>query len=336
MKINHGNNLIWDMELDSYDNILISEMYIDSLIIIEKQFGSEDTFPYIKIKRIKEDEWEGAILFDNNNLQSDEFLSSEFEHVQKVWPIYKLLSLGLENELIVKISEDMSIKQAVDYVLLYFDLFYEEMMQNEVSNCARLCSSYINSMLPVYQRAMTRVKMELENYKTDDKENESKIVDICGRLKSFDSIKEKIKRKQINKFDVFERIDDIAGVRCTCEYLDDVYDILGYITNNPLLSVIEVDDKIQNSTSEGYRGIHVIISTQIYYKGIVYHDVKVEIQLRTSFQNAWSMKTHKLTYKRNSEYEKEVSQKMKQLSDILYEADKISLEMKRKINGIDD
>ena len=100
---------------------------------------------------------------------------------------------------------------------------------------------------------------------------------------------------------MFEKFDDIAGVRCTCEYLDDVYEVLEYIKENPLLRVIEIDDKIDNCTKEGYRGIHIIVFTKIYYKGILHENVKVEIQLRTSFQNAWSMKTHQLTYKREDD-----------------------------------
>lgn len=334
MEIRHGDNWIWNMELDSYNRVLISEMYLDTIIIIEKQYGSEDLFPFIKIKRISEDELEGAIAFDYMHLPPDEIMATEFEYVHKVCPTYKFLLIGAEKELGVTIREDMSIKQAVDYILIYSDLLYDDIIQRGISCRSRLFASYIDSMLPVYRRAMARVKLELENFALDNKENASKIVDICGRVKKIDSIIEKINRKQINKFDVFERFDDIAGVRCICEYLDDVYDVLEYIKNNPLLSVIEIDDKIEKSTTEGYRGIHVITSTQIFFNGVMYNDVKVEIQLRTSFQNAWSMKTHELTYKRNSEYGDEVSQKMKQLSNILYEADKVSLEMKRKISGI--
>ena len=138
------------------------------------------------------------------------------------------------------------------------------------------------------------------------------------------SICEKIKRTGIGQYEVFERFDDVVGVRCTCEYLDDVYAVL-----NPMFNVIEIDDKIENPTQEEYRGIYVIVSTPIYYHKEVYDDVKVEIQLRTAFQNAWSMKMHQLTYKRDFIDSKEVKRVLRKLSDGLREADETALEMKK-------
>lgn len=79
MEIRHGDNWIWNMELDSYNRVLISEMYLDTIIIIGKQYGSEDLFPFIKIKRISEDEWEGSIAFDYMHLPPDEIMATEFE-----------------------------------------------------------------------------------------------------------------------------------------------------------------------------------------------------------------------------------------------------------------
>ena len=332
MEIKHGNNFIWDMELTSYNKVFISDMHMDSYIIIEKQYGSEDLFPFITIKRISENEWEGIILFDYSGLPPEEQLAYEFESIRKVYPIYKFLSKGEEKQLGIEINENGSIEQVVNHILMCSDILYDDIIQRNYVN-TRLFESYVNSKLPIYQRAVSRVKMELESFVTDDNDNMNKVVDICGRVKSMDSISEKINRKNIYKYQMFEKFDDIAGVRCTCEYLDDVYEVLEYIKENPLLRVIEIDDKIDNCTKEGYRGIHIIVFTKIYYKGILHENVKVEIQLRTSFQNAWSMKTHELTYKHNTEFEKKVVQEMKKLSDILYEADKVSMEMKKKIKA---
>lgn len=43
--------------------------------------------------------------------------------------------------------------------------------------------------------------------------------------------------------------------------------------------------------------------------------MKSEIQLRTSCQNGWAMKTRELTYIRKSDLSKEISNQMKILSD---------------------
>lgn len=132
--------------------------------------------------------------------------------------------------------------------------------------------------------------------------------------------------------EVFERFDDLAGVRVVCEYISDVYYLLEYIKENPLIRVIEIDDKIETPTQEGYRGIHVIVEVDVYYNRSLYNAIKVEIQLRTSFQNGWAMKTHELTYKRKSDLSKEISLQMKILSDSLYEADSKAQDLRNMVN----
>ena len=82
-------------------------------------------------------------------------------------------------------------------------------------------------------------------------------------------------RKSICQFDVFERFDDIAGVRCTCEFLSDVYDVLSYIRENPLFRVYDIEDIIEKPSKTGYRGIHVIVTTDVYYHGSLYKDINI-------------------------------------------------------------
>lgn len=186
----------------------------------------------------------------------------------------------------------------------------------------------IKSVLPVYERAKNLLILELDSFSKEVSADQCSIIDISGRTKDISSIEEKVYRKSILSSQVFERFDDIAGVRVVCEYISDVYFLLDYIKENPLIHIVEIDDKIEKPTQEGYRGIHVIVEVDVYYKKQLYKDVKVEIQLRTSFQNGWAMKTHKLTYKRKGELSKEIASQMKILSDSLYEADSKAQELK--------
>ena len=175
-------------------------------------------------------------------------------------------------------------------------------------------------------------RQELESFSKEVEIDQCRIIDISGRVKSVDSIEEKVYRKGILSSQIYERFDDIAGVRVVCEYISDVYYLLDYIKENPLIRVIEIDDKIEKPTQEGYRGIHVIVEVDVYYNKQLYKDVKVEIQLRTSFQNGWAMKTHELTYKRKSDLSKEISNQMKILSDSLYEADSKAQKLRNMIS----
>ncbi len=191
----------------------------------------------------------------------------------------------------------------------------------------------IKSILPVYERAKNLIILELDSFSKEVNATQCCIIDISGRTKDIDSIEEKVYRKAILSSQVFEKFDDIAGVRVVCEYISDVYFLLDYIKENPLIHIIEIDDKIEKPTTEGYRGIHIIVKVDVYYKKQLHKDIKVEVQLRTSFQNGWAMKTHKLTYKRKGELSHEIANQMKILSDSLYEADSKAQELRNLIDA---
>jgi len=318
------------MEIDEYDNIYLSEMFEDTIIEVEKQFGSEDLFPFLYINKTGQNEWQGTINIPFTGLPQD-VIENELKIIKEKYDDYTALWIGDGINVSVLLKENYDVHQAVDIVQYCADMVYNDLDSIKRNCISKLAISYIYASLPVYQRAMSKVKLELTNYISDEEGNEKKIVDICGRVKTLDSICEKIKRKNIGQYEALEKFDDIAGVRCTCEYLDDIYDVLEYIKKNPLLKVVEIDDRIADCTREGYRGIHVIVTTQIYYQEKLYENIKVEIQLRTAFQNAWSMKTHQLTYKKESIESDEIRLVMKELSDMLKKADEIACKMKNQV-----
>ena len=221
----------------------------------------------------------------------------------------------------VLLRQDYTYKEAYDIWMIvrkeFFDYFYA--YQNKKLTIKN--REKIEKMFPIYERAKSVIMLELENYSKEIDSDMCNIIDIQGRIKNIDSIEEKVYRKGILSSQVFEEFDDIAGVRVICEYISDVYFLLEYIKNNPLIKIVEIDDKIKTPTEEGYRGIHVIVEVDVYYNKELHNDVKVEIQLRTSFQNGWAMKTHNLTYKRKTNLAQDIAKHMKLLSDTIYEAD---------------
>lgn len=231
------------------------------------------------------------------------------------------------SEIIILIDKDMSIYDAFNYAISKRNAVIDYASSLQSNTLSKMLRKEVNDKKPIYYRAMKKVELELSNFTTDDSANIHKIIEICSRVKDVNSIQEKVYRKGICQFELFERFDDIAGVRCTCEFLSDVYDVLEYIKQNPLFNVKSIEDKIINPTQAGYRGIHIIVTTNIYYQSSVYNDIKVEIQLRTAFQNAWSMKTHQLTYKQKS-IRDDISETMKMMSDALKEADDAAQKIK--------
>lgn len=327
--IKHGHSYIWDMEIDSYKDVFLHDFYDDTTINFEYLHCEEMYIDMHGLKRRDNSTWEITIpikCFDE--IQEFETACREMSKHCDFLISYSISKQKfVEPTITILIDKDMSIYEAFYYAISKMDAVIDytlSLRENRLSNKLRLI---VDNKLPVYHRAMKKVELELSNFTTDDSSNIHKIIEISSRVKTIDSIQEKVYRKNICQFELFERFDDIAGVRCTCEFLSDVYDVLEYIKQNPLFNVKSIEDKIINPTQAGYRGIHIIVTTNIYYQSSVYNDIKVEIQLRTAFQNAWSMKTHQLTYKQKS-IRDDISETMKMMSDALKEADDAAQKIK--------
>jgi putative GTP pyrophosphokinase len=119
---------------------------------------------------------------------------------------------------------------------------------------------------------------------------------IKARLKSYDKILEKIKRKKIvaNSIeDLEQKIGDIVGTRIVVDYLQQVYVALEVIKRHRRFEILETEDFIKKPQNSGYRGIHVKVKLDTpNFKGVI-----CEIQIKTQTQDSWAEKTHDLVYK---------------------------------------
>lgn len=331
--IKHGRSFIWDLEIDSYKDVYIDDFYQDTIIDFEYLHCEEMYTGINNLRRYENSTWIISVpircdidktLLKNAckelSLNSD-FLVSYYISDEQYY----------DSEITVLINNNMSIFDAFNYAITKRDIVIDYTCSLENKTLSKLVRQQVANKLPIYSRAMKKVELELSNFTTDEKINANKIIEISSRVKTPNSIQEKVYRKSISQFEIFEKFDDIAGVRCTCEFLSDVYDVLEYIKQNPLIKVLFIDDKIETPSESGYRGIHIIVSTDVYFQGTLYENIKVEIQLRTAFQNAWSMKTHQLTYKRETDISDDISKTMRMMSDSLKEADEAAQQIKETL-----
>lgn len=123
---------------------------------------------------------------------------------------------------------------------------------------------------------------------------------IKSRLKSQDSILKKMNRKGIPvSLEAMEReIDDIAGVRVICSFVEDVYMLADCLLQQDDVRLIERKDYIKNPKPGGYRSLHLIIEVPIFLEKEK-RPMKVEVQLRTIAMDFWASLEHKLRYKKN-------------------------------------
>lgn len=130
--------------------------------------------------------------------------------------------------------------------------------------------------------------------------DDNPIESIKSRIKSYDSILWKLKRKGIS-FDldsIQNEIFDIAGIRVICSFEKDIYMLADYLLAQDDITLIERKDYIKNPKPSGYRSLHLIVEVPIFLS-TGKKMMKVEVQLRTIAMDFWASLEHKLRYKKN-------------------------------------
>ena len=115
----------------------------------------------------------------------------------------------------------------------------------------------------------------------------SPIEQVNGRVKTISSILEKAQKKEIPVEEIEAKIDDIAGIRIICQFVEDIDKVVEIIKNRNDMEVKSEKDYIKFSKESGYRSYHVIV----YYTVQTLHGpkkLKAEIQIRTLAMNFWA------------------------------------------------
>ena len=162
-----------------------------------------------------------------------------------------------------------------------------------------------NRLMAYYRCAIMEVetKFNVLNEEFSLRHDRNPISGIKGRLKSLESIKEKLERKGLPfQWKVMEEnILDVAGVRVICSFVDDVYLLADALLKQDDITLLEKKDYIANPKENGYRSLHLIVTIPIFLE----HEKRVmpvEIQLRTIAMDFWASLEHQLRYKKNFDF----------------------------------
>ena len=143
---------------------------------------------------------------------------------------------------------------------------------------------------------------------------------IKSRLKSQDSILKKMGRKGIPvTLENMEReIDDIAGVRVICSFVEDVYMLADCLLQQDDITLLEKKDYIRYPKDSGYRSLHLIVQVPIFLQNEK-RQMKVEVQIRTLAMDLWASQEHKLRYKKSipEDEEESISNELAECAQIL-------------------
>ena len=177
-------------------------------------------------------------------------------------------------------------------------------------------------ILDPYRLAVDEILVKM-NYLIEEYHNAgiySPIQRVEGRVKSISSILEKLQRKNQNINELEEKVEDIAGIRILCQFVEDIDKIVSLIENRSDMEIKSIKDYISHMKESGYRSYHMII----YYDVNTIHGVKkvqVENQIRTLAMDFWATVEHSLSYKYKESIPEEIKARLANAADALLELD---------------
>jgi len=158
---------------------------------------------------------------------------------------------------------------------------------------------------------------------------------VKSRLKSPESILKKVYRKghDFTLQSIKENVRDIAGIRITCSFSSDIYELYTMIANQKDIRVVETKDYIKNPKPNGYQSLHLILEIPIFMSDreeLTY----VEVQIRTIAMDFWASLEHKMYYKYNKEIPKHMLTELKDAATMATQLDRKMEQLHREISEI--
>ncbi|WP_192803922.1 GTP pyrophosphokinase [Streptococcus agalactiae] len=178
------------------------------------------------------------------------------------------------------------------------------------------------TFLDPYIQTVGELKIKLRGIRKQfRKQNRhSPIEFVTGRVKSVESIQEKMVLRGISEENLAQDLQDIAGLRIMVQFVDDVDEVLALLRKRHDMTVVQERDYITHMKSSGYRSYHVVVE---YSVDTIDGQKKVlaEIQIRTLAMNFWATIEHSLNYKYQGDFPEEIKQRLEKTAKIALELD---------------
>lgn len=161
------------------------------------------------------------------------------------------------------------------------------------------------------------------------------IQNVSQRIKSPESIYAKMLRKNLEPDFALakEKLNDLIGIRIVCLFLDDVYEIAEMLKNQKDITLIKEKDYIAKPKKNGYMSLHLIVGVPVCI-GDKTETRTVEIQIRTTAMDFWSVLEYQLLYKKNVKGADKVGKELKSYSDEIATLDRKMLKLRNRIDSI--
>ncbi len=190
-------------------------------------------------------------------------------------------------------------------------------------------------MMNLYDSAVRSLKLKFEvlNNEFSVLYARNPIHHIESRLKSPDSIIAKLIKKgyPVTIESAKKNVNDIAGVRVVCHYIDDVYSVADMLLRQTDLEIVKRQDYIKTPNYNGYRSLHLDIKVPVYLSDRTEH-VIAEVQIRTVAMDFWASLEHDIRYKADkSKLPLGINEEMLECSNKIAEIDEKMQDMYKRI-----
>lgn len=186
--------------------------------------------------------------------------------------------------------------------------------------------------LEPYEQTVAELKLKLRQLRNQYRQRgqHSPIEFVTGRVKPIASIVEKMQRRNIRLDRLEEDMEDIAGVRVMCQFVEDIYLVVEFLKQRYDMQVLEERDYIANQKASGYRSYHIVISYPIQRLD-GQRVVKAEIQIRTLAMNFWATIEHSLNYKYQGAFPPELAERLRRSAEAAFMLDKEMSDIREEI-----
>ncbi|THE12015.1 GTP pyrophosphokinase family protein [Bacillus timonensis] len=173
--------------------------------------------------------------------------------------------------------------------------------------------------LAPYKQAVDELKIKLKGMRTqfEMQGTHSPIEFVTGRVKPIPSILDKAMKKNIQLDKIEEEMQDIAGLRMMCQFVDDIKLVVELLRMRNDLEIIEERNYITQKKESGYRSYHLVIQYPVQTidgeKKIL-----VEIQVRTLAMNFWATIEHSLNYKYKGRFPEEIERRLQRAAEAAF------------------
>ena len=171
-----------------------------------------------------------------------------------------------------------------------------------------------------YAISLLMFKLKMINIELEQKYARAVVRNIDSRIKSYD----------ISYVAAVEKLNDIAGIRAVCFFVDDVYEIAEYLKNQGDLILLKEKDYIREPKKNGYQSLHLIMQVPFFDREKCTY-IKIEVQLRTAIMDSWAELDNQLCYKKDFLNTAYAEEELKEYSALVVKMDKQMLHLRRQI-----